>query len=76
MVYNIMSFVGATNATTGTMITTDGTTNSGMISRNLIQSLDATSEILVTASSGFLFSQNYSSAVADKSGYLLPAGDS
>jgi hypothetical protein len=73
---NIMSFVGATNATTGTMITTDGTTNSGMISRNLIQSLDATSEILVTASSGFLFSQNYSSAVADKSGYLLPAGDS
>lgn len=73
---NIMSFVGATNATTGTVITTDGSTNSGMISRNLIQSLDATSEILVTASSGFLFSQNYSSAVADKSGYLLPAADS
>jgi hypothetical protein len=73
---NIMSFVGATSATTGTVITTDGTTNSGMIARNLIQSLDATSEILVTASSGFLFSQNYSSAVADKSGYLLPAADS
>jgi hypothetical protein len=72
---NIMSFVGATNATTGTVITTDGSTNSGMIARNLIQSLDATSEILVTASSGFLFSQNYSSAVADKSGYLLPAAD-
>ncbi len=72
---NIMNFVGATSATTGTVITTDGTTNSGAICRNLIQSLDATSEILVTASSGFIFSQNYSSAVADKSGYLLPAAD-
>lgn len=72
---NIMNFVGATSATTGTVITTDGSTNSGIISRNLIQSLDATSEILVTASSGFIFSQNYSSAVADKSGYLLPAAD-
>ena len=72
---NIMNFVGATGLTDGTMITTDGTTNSGMICRNFIQSLDATTEILVTASSGFNFSQNYSSAVADKSGYLLPAAD-
>lgn len=73
---NIFNLVGATSATTGTLVTTDGSTNSGVICRNLIQSLDATSEILVTASSGFIFSQNYSSAVADKSGYLLPAGDS
>lgn len=72
---NILNLVGATSATTGTIITTDGTTNSGIIARNYIQSLDATTEILVTASSGFIFSQNYSSAVADKSGYLLPAAD-
>lgn len=61
---------------TGILITTNGTTNTGWISRNLIQALDDTSEILVTASSGFLFSQNYYSGVADKSGYLLPAADS
>lgn len=73
---NVLNLVGSTGATTGTIITTDGTTNSGIISRNLIQSLDATTEILVTASSGFIFSQNYSSAVADKSGYLVPAADS
>lgn len=72
---NVMLFTGATDATTGTIITTDGSTNSGIIARNLIQSLDATSEILVTASSGFRFSQNFSSAVADLSGYLLPAAD-
>lgn len=72
---NILNFVGDAAATTGTIITTNGSTNSGMICRNLIQSLDGTTEILVTASSGFVFSQNYSSAVADKSGYLLPAAD-
>lgn len=73
---NILNFVGSTAATTGTCITTDGTTNSGIMGRNFIQSLDATTEILVTASSGLIFSQNYSSAVADKSGYLVPGADS
>lgn len=72
---NIFNLVGATGLTTGTLITTDTSTNSGIIARNTIQELDATSEILVTASSGFIFSQNFSSAVADKSGYLLPAAD-
>lgn len=72
---NICNFVGATGATTGILITTNGSTNSGIISRNFIQSLDATTEILVTASSGFIFSQNYYAGVADKSGYLLPAAD-
>lgn len=60
---------------TAILITTNGTTNSGFITRNLIQSLDDTTEILVTASSGFKFSQNYYAGVADKSGYLLPAAD-
>lgn len=72
---NTINLVGASGATTGILITTDGTTNSGVISRNLIQSLDATSELLVTASSGFRFFLNYYSGAADASGYLLPAAD-
>lgn len=72
---NIFNLTGATGATTGILITTDGTTNSGYLVRNFIQSLDATTEILVTASSGFVFSQNFYSGVADKSGYLLPSAD-
>lgn len=72
---NTINLVGSSSASTGVIITTDGTTNSGSLSRNFIQQLDATTEILVTASSGFIFNQNYSSAVADKSGYLLPAAD-
>lgn len=72
---NVCNFVGATGTTTGILITTNGTTNSGVIADNYIQSLDATTEILVTASSGFVFFNNYYSGVADKSGYLLPAAD-
>lgn len=72
---NIINLVGSASLTTGIIITTDGTTNSGVIAGNFIQSLDATTEILVTASSGFKFFNNYYSGTADKSGYLLPAAD-
>lgn len=72
---NRFNFVGATGLTVGTLITTDGSTNSGLLHGNIIFDLDATSEILVTASSGFKFGINYSSAVADKSGYIVPAQD-
>lgn len=71
----VCNFVGATGTTTGILITTNGSTNSGVIRNCLVQSLDATTEILVTASSGFVFFNNYYSGTADKSGYLLPAAD-
>lgn len=73
---NLISLQQTQSLATGILITTNQTTNSGWITRNLIQALDDTTEILVTASSGFRFSQNYYAGVADKSGYLLPAADS
>lgn len=72
---NIIDLVGAAAATTGVIITTDGTTNSGVIRNNLVVSLDDTTEILVTAASGFLHMLNYYTSDRDKSGYLLPAAD-
>lgn len=72
---NILLLVGSTGATTGLLITTDGSTNSGVLARNMLNTLDATTEILVTASSGFRYFNNYYSGVADASGYLLPAAD-
>lgn len=75
IVGNVFNLVGATNLATGLLITTNGTTNSGILASNFIQGLDATTEILVTASSGFIFSQNFYSGAADTSGYLLPAAD-
>jgi hypothetical protein len=70
---NSINTVGAAGTTTGLLITTNGSTNSGLISNNYIQNLDATSPILVTASSGFIFMENYYQSAADKSGALLPA---
>ncbi len=72
---NVINLQGTSGNTAGILVTTNGSTNSGMVAGNFVQSLDATSEILATASSGLLFSQNYYSGAADKSGYLLPAAD-
>lgn len=63
-------------ATGGLLVTTDGSTNSGVIANNFAQHADTAAEILVTASSGFGFFNNYASGVAGASGYLLPAADS
>lgn len=70
---NSINTVGASSTTTGILFTTDGTTNSGIIANNYIQNLDATTPILATASSGFIFMENYYQSAADKSGALLPA---
>lgn len=69
------NFTGSASSTGGILITTNGSTNTGYIDACRIWSLDATTEILVTASSGFKFGLNYYSGTADKSGYLLPAAD-
>lgn len=70
---NLINSVGATGTATGLLITTNGTTNSGMIVNNYLQNL-ATSPILVTASSGFRYFQNFVQDAADASGILIPAG--
>lgn len=63
-------------ATGGLLITTDGSTNSGIIARNFCQTADTAGEVLVTASSGFGFFENRESGVAGATGYVLPAVDS
>jgi len=71
----IMNFVGVSSATAGVLITTNGSTNSGFIASTYVKHLDATTEIMVTASSGFIFMDLKASAVADKQGYLVPGAD-
>ena len=74
---NICNFVASSGANTGLLITTNGSTNSGIVGGNFVQALDATSPILVTASSGFIYSKpNWYTHTADKSGYALPPADS
>lgn len=73
---NNCNLIGATGLTTGLLIIAGGTTNSGVLRSNFIKGLDATTPILVTASSGFIFRDNQYQHTADTSGYLLPAADS
>lgn len=70
---NVFNLVSASAATTGLLITTNGSTNSGILRKNYIQALDATTPILVTASSGFIYMDNMYQSAADKSGAILPA---
>lgn len=62
-------------ATGAILVTTDDSTNTGMIFDNYVQHADTAAGILVTASAGFGVFQNYASGVAGASGYLLPATD-
>ena len=62
--------------TTGYLITTDGSTNSGMIDENRDHTLahgTLASSLMVTASSGFKFGRNMHCQAVDKSGADWPA---
>ncbi len=64
------------SATGALLITTDSSSNTGLINHGVFQHADTAAEVLVTASSGFGFHDNRSSGVAGASTYLLPAADS
>lgn len=72
---NRFNLVNATGTSTGYLITTNGSTNTGLIDGNIDFALPTT-PLQVTASSGFVYGANYHSDTADLSGYLLPAADS
>lgn len=76
MAFNSVYRLNTDTATGGVLIVTDGSTNTGMISLNYVQTADTAGEVLVTASSGFGFFDNKESGVAGASGYLLPVADS
>lgn len=70
---NRMRLVGA-NAATGLLLLTTATTNTGIISNNFVNGARAiASALLVTATSGFNFYQNFYQTSADVSGVILPA---
>lgn len=70
---NIFNLTNVTTDTVGILITTNGSTNTGVLMGNMVKGLDDTSVILVTASSGFIYYNNYYAGTADVSGFLLPA---
>jgi len=73
---NDIDITGNASTVTGLLITTDGTAHTGVIARNNLKHLDATTEILITATATFGLFENRATAVANAQGYLLPAVDS
>lgn len=73
---NQIDITGNASTATGVLITTDGTAGTGIIAYNNLKHLDATTEILITATHTYGLFENRATAVADAQGYLLPAIDS
>lgn len=72
---NILTVVGSSGAAVGVFGTGSGSTSSGIIADNYVWSLDTTSALLFTASTGIRFMQNFMSGAVDASGTLFPAAD-
>lgn len=73
---NQVQVTGNAASTAGLWLTTDGTTNSGIVAYNNLKHLDATTEIWQTSNAGFGLFENRATAVTTAQGYLLPAIDS
>ncbi len=72
---NSIDVTGNAASTAGVLITTDGTAGTGIIAYNNLKHLDATTEILITATHTYALFENRATAVANAQGYLLPAVD-
>lgn len=72
---NMLTVVGSSGAAVGVFGTGSGSTSSGIIADNYVWSLDTTSALLFTASTGIRFMQNFMSGAVDASGTVYPAAD-
>lgn len=66
------------NTTTagGSFINVGGTTSTGIVARNLVQTLTTTTDLLFTTSVGLAAFDNKVTGVVGASGFLIPAADS
>lgn len=71
---NWANLQNAAGTGTGFLITTNSTTNTGIIDANMDHALPTT-PLQITANSGFVYGLNYHSDQADLAGYLVPAAD-
>lgn len=69
---NHLIVVGSTGAAVGIFLTGSGTTSTGVLAYNFAASLDATAELIMTASTGLRTLENYYQGVADKNAKLWP----
>jgi hypothetical protein len=73
---NELYMVGNAASIAGLLIVTDGTAGTGVIARNNLYSLDATTELLITATHHFGLFDNKVTGVWNAQGRLVPGADS
>ncbi len=73
---NNVQITGNSGTVAGLWLTTNQTTNSGIVAYNNLKHLDATTEIWQTSNAGFGLFENRATAITTGQGYLLPAIDS
>jgi hypothetical protein len=73
---NNVQITGSGDTVAGLWLTTNQTTNSGIVAYNNLKHLDATTEIWQTSDAGFGLFENRATAITTGQGYLLPAIDS
>lgn len=74
-VRNNVQITGNAASVAGLWLTTDQTTNTGIVAYNNLKHIDATTEIWQTSNAGFGLFENRATAVGTAQGYLLPAVD-
>ena len=72
---NSLIVVGSSGATVGIFMTGSSTTNTGIVAYNLVNSLDAGTELITTAALGLAMFDNKYTGALTASGYILPAID-
>lgn len=72
---NNVQITGNAGSTAGLWLTTNQTTNTGIVAYNNLKHIDATTEIWQTSNAGFGLFENRATAVGTAQGYLLPAID-
>lgn len=65
-----------TSTNGGSLINVGGTTSTGIVANNFVQTLDTSADIIFTTTSGLGAFQNFVSGVVGASGFLIPTADS
>jgi hypothetical protein len=73
---NRVYITGNTGSVAGLFITTDGTAGTGFINDNKLYTLDATTELFITATHHFGLFNNLVTGVWNAQGRLVPGADS
>lgn len=76
IITNNLMYRPNTSTGTGSIISVGGSTSTGIVANNYVQTLDTSADIIFTTTSGLAAFQNFVTGVIGASGFLIPTADS